>query len=142
MKKRWVGILGVLCCTAGSLCADGYSPEDQDLLAGKGIFPGGGDEEGALPQAGMTEDDSDDDSDNFQRRSPYNQPGNTNSEQRINPEVNSRNPSADKGVFPPEESSDNPSTGKDIFPPSESSENPSAGKGIFPPEESSDEQDY
>ena len=62
MKKSWAGILGMIACCALPLCADGFSQEDQELIAEKGYFPddpGGDGKEGTLPGSTMADDSED-----------------------------------------------------------------------------------
>jgi hypothetical protein len=61
MKKSWAGILGMIACCALPLCADGFSQEDQELIAEKGYFPDDPDDgkEGTLPGSTMADDSED-----------------------------------------------------------------------------------
>ncbi len=94
VRKTCIGVFGILACAASPLCADGYCLEDRELIAGKGIFPGdGSDDEGALPEADMTDDSGN-----------TNTAPDTTDDGDVTSKAKSNNPRGGKDVYPQERS--------------------------------------
>ena len=62
MQKLCIRVLGVFTTATSLLCADGFSEQSKELIAGKDVFPGDDEDEAVLPQMEMdNSEDSDED---------------------------------------------------------------------------------
>jgi hypothetical protein len=99
MRKTCIRVVGILACGISPLCADGFSENDRALIAGKGVFPGpGSDDEGAIPEADMSDDSED-------TATKPNTKNSHRSDADVKPHANSNQPSGGKDVSPQARSS-------------------------------------